>query len=125
MLITLEIYLLRFLFLFPSCRINHCDSHPCGSGCAAWSGGQHLLLPKEGMVNACVRFWSFPGCVCFSARVFRYFSYSLLSPSTQRRQCALFKGAWQKHVVEGGGEIKLKGGQSEELKKVLQEPVSQ
>ena len=45
-----------FFFSSLSCRINHCNSHPCGSGCAAWSSGQHLLLPKEGMVNACVQF---------------------------------------------------------------------
>lgn len=50
---------------------------------------------------------------------------TLFSPSTQRCQWALFKSGWQKHTVEGGGEIELKRVQTEECKKVLQEPVSQ
>lgn len=114
-----------FFFLSPSCRINHCNSHPRGSGGAAWSVGQHLLLPKEGMVNACLGFSSFPGSFCFSARVFHDFSYSFFSLTTQRCQWALFKGGWQKHIVEGEGETELERGQREECKKFLQEPVSQ
>lgn len=59
------------------------------------------------MVNACLGFSSFPGSVCFSARVFHDFSYSLFSLNTQRCQGALFKGGWQKHIVEGEGKTEL------------------